>query len=81
MENHKEKVIGILVGNKSDLKEDESVSEEAKVMAHEFGLEYIESSCKSGYNLDEIFNLLTEKILENSPSLLEDNQGEQIRLN
>jgi hypothetical protein len=48
------------------------MSIEAKALAQESKLEYIETSCKSGDNLEMIFTKLTEKILERSKSVMEE---------
>jgi len=46
----------ILVGNKSDLHEDRSVSvEDGETFAKELGCDYIETSAKDGYNVDKLF--------------------------
>lgn len=57
-------MIGVLVGNKSDLKIDNNVSDLAKRIANEYGLEYLETSCKTGLNLENVFEILTGKILD-----------------
>mmetsp|Transcript_13834 Transcript_13834/g.54664 ORF Transcript_13834/g.54664 Transcript_13834/m.54664 type:complete len:159 (+) Transcript_13834:110-586(+) len=45
-----------LVGNKCDLEEERVITEEqAMTMAETFGVSYIETSAKTGHNVDELF--------------------------
>ena len=61
-----DKSVVILVGNKSDLSNKRKVTtEEAKKLAAEHGCFYIETSAKSGYNVENIFRITMEKVLEN----------------
>ena len=64
--------MGILVGNKSDLKDTEDLSEEALALANEYHLVYIETSCKSGDNIENIFIKMTEQIIEKSQNSQKD---------
>ena len=53
----------ILVGNKSD-KLDEIITEkEGKTLADEFNMSFFESSAKNTDNVDEVFNSITNEIL------------------
>jgi len=65
---HEESFPTILVGNKSDLKDERTVStEEGKKMAEKFNASFIESSAKLKYNVENIFLELARKILEAEP--------------
>ncbi|KAJ2161122.1 GTP-binding protein [Coemansia sp. RSA 552] len=51
-----ETVAMVLMGNKSDLKDERQVSkDEALRVAHGFGCPYIETSAKEGVNIDQVF--------------------------
>ena len=54
----------ILIGNKSDLDEEREVPfDVAKQLATEYGLEYVETSAKSGLNVDSAFEKLCKQVL------------------
>ena len=53
----------ILVGNKNDLKR-QVPKEEAEDFAKQFGLTYIETSAKTGKNVDKAFHDLIDKLIE-----------------
>ncbi|GME71020.1 unnamed protein product [Ambrosiozyma monospora] len=54
-----------LVGNKCDDSESRQVStKQGELLAQELGLPFLESSAKSGINVNEVFYKLTELILE-----------------
>ena len=54
----------ILVGNKCDLVTERQVPrEEAESVAKSWNCQYIETSAKTGYNIAECFELLTEEVL------------------
>ena len=73
-----EKVCIVLVGNKIDLEDKRLVStEEGKKMAEEFGLMFFECSCKTGDNVNETFQELVEKTVENY-SKIDDLKGEKL---
>ena len=60
-----EKVNIILVGNKIDDENNRKVSsEEGKKMADQWGLDFFETSAKSGINIDTTFNDLVKKTVE-----------------
>ena len=62
---HNTNVPIILVGNKQDLKNERKITyEAAKQLADELGVEYIETSAKTGFNCNESFDKLARKILE-----------------
>mgnify|MGYP003297278220 CR=1 FL=1 len=65
-QNAQSNVCKVLVGNKCD-KPDRKVSfEEGQKLASDFGMEFFETSAKSGANVNETFNALTNQILKNS---------------
>lgn len=58
-------VIKLLVGNKSDLNLQRQVSaEEGMEFAKLHGMTFIETSAKDNVNIDEAFELLTQKLLD-----------------
>ena len=55
----------ILVGNKKDLENDRKVRiEEAKSLAELWGIEYIEISVKTNFNVNEVFEKLAQDIIK-----------------
>ena len=52
----------ILVGNKSDIGEREVSTETARTFAKQNGMEYIETSAKTGANVKEAFDEMTKAI-------------------
>jgi Ras-related protein Rab-1A len=57
----------ILVGNKIDLESERQISyEEAKEYADSLEIPYLEVSVKNGTNIDNIFKLLSEKIIKDT---------------
>ena len=55
----------ILVGNKKDLETERKISyDEAKNMAQEWGIEYIETSAKNNYNCKEVFHKIAKLALD-----------------
>ena len=76
------KIIFILVGNKYDLNETRKVSEiQGKTLALEYGMEFLEVSAKTGYNIDEIFNIACQKIYENiNKGLYDDENKEGVKI-
>ena len=58
-----DKVVIYLVGNKVDMEEERKVTtEEGQKLAEELGVPFIETSAKSGLNIDEIFIDIVERI-------------------
>lgn len=56
-------IVIVLVGNKVDLNSKREVSEdEAKTLANEFGVLYMETSAKSGFCIDAVFELVASKL-------------------
>ena len=71
----------ILVGNKSDKKESEQVTEkEGKQVASQLGISHLRSSAETGINIDKIFNDLTKEILSKRRHI-PGNDGNSIDLN
>ncbi|HUU77618.1 MAG TPA: Rab family GTPase [candidate division Zixibacteria bacterium] len=64
-------VLTILVGNKNDLEDLRSVSnKEAIAFAKKIkALTYIETSAKTGENVDESFKMITEKLVERAQGM------------
>ena len=59
------KLVGFILGNKEDLVSERKVSaEEAKKIAQEFNLEYIETSAKTGKNVEKSFIKLSESLIQ-----------------
>ena len=57
----------IMVGNKCDLDSERKISQEEVInYARKENLEYIETSCKTGENIEKAVKTLCEKILENN---------------
>jgi len=55
----------VIIGNKSDLKEDLVISEEEiKTIAEELGFHYILTSCKTGENVNEAFLYIAYRFIE-----------------
>jgi len=57
----------VLIGNKADLMEDVGVvidRDEARAFAENEGSIYIETSAKTGVNVDDSFSALTRRIIE-----------------
>ena len=59
-------IITILVGNKSDKKNERKVTEEeGKILADKYDIKFFESSALTGFNIKEIFIYACEKIYDN----------------
>ena len=59
-------VVKILIGNKRDLEDLREVSyEEGKEMAESLDMQFLETSAKETYNIEESFVEMTEKIIDN----------------
>lgn len=60
-----DEIVLILVGNKIDLSDSRVVSkEDGEVLAQQLGLSYIESSAKTGENIEEAFRMIALQILK-----------------
>ncbi len=58
-----DKVVIYLVGNKIDMDDERKVqTEEGQKLAEELGVPFVETSAKSGVNIDNIFSDITERI-------------------
>ena len=72
-----EKVTIILVGNKIDDEKNRKVTtEEGENMAKECGLDFFETSAKSGVNIDSTFNELVKKTVEKYSKI--DGKGDKL---
>lgn len=73
-ERQAEDVPKILVGNKCDLSSKERcVSyEEGKELAEKYRLPFMEVSAKENTNIDALFDLLTERVIEFSESKIQE---------
>ncbi|TFG04257.1 MAG: GTP-binding protein [Promethearchaeota archaeon] len=55
---------GILIGNKCDLSKERMVSEETgEERAKQYGLDFYETSAKTGENIEDVFVQITKKLL------------------
>ena len=68
----------ILAGNKTDCEHREVDTETVEGLCEEFQLFYIEVSAKTGKNIDEIFSVLTEKLMQ--PKDVRDGSGSSTSL-
>ena len=56
----------ILVGNKCDkFQERKILYDQGKELADKFGILFLETSAKNGFNVEETFNLLLYSIIKN----------------
>ncbi len=66
--NAGEGVVKILVGNKADLSESRAVQvSEAEELAKSLGVHYLETSAKTGENVDQVFTNLSKQIYDTLP--------------
>lgn len=70
-----EEIQKILIGNKCDLSEREVSTEEGKKLAEENGMKFYETSAKNDINVKEVFESITQDIIESR----EKNNGEKNR--
>ena len=85
-----EKVVTILVGNKSDLPGEKVNEEEAKRYAGEHGMKFVKVSAKDGVNIDYLFELMANDCvkqlledkneIENNKNKDKDNNEEKINM-
>ena len=71
--NAQNNVQKVLVGNKCDKPDRQVTEEEGKKLAEEYNMEFFETSAKSNINVSEVFQFLTQKIMETNQSST--NQG------
>ncbi|MHA1324953.1 MAG: Rab family GTPase [Candidatus Helarchaeota archaeon] len=58
------KQVGVLIGNKRDLQKERMVSKETgKARAEQYKVEFLETSAKTGENVNEAFRTITHKLL------------------
>lgn len=71
----------VLVGNRSDLIDRRKISiEEAQEFAEKNNYHYIEVSCKTNTNVEEIFKMIGENILQNQDKKKEENEEKNTEL-
>lgn len=59
-------VVKVLVGNKSDMIEDRQVSEEeGKYLAADLGVNFFQTSAKTGLNIEQMFVYMAEEVKKN----------------
>jgi Ras-related protein Rab-11A len=80
-------ILIILIGNKSDLIDKREVSkEEGQEKAEQFNIAFLETSAKSGDNIDNAFTQLVEQIYKDNINMIknnmqiEDNNGDSINI-
>jgi len=61
-------VLIILVGNKHDLEERDVSKQEGKEKAEDFNARFIETSAKTGHNVEEMFNMIARELPEQDSS-------------
>ena len=55
----------ILIGNKCDLQSARAVTvEDAKLLAKDYGMEYLETSAAEDFNIDNAFRMMAKMVLE-----------------
>ena len=82
-ENCKSEVKVILLGNKSDLEEQRTVSqEEGKNLANNNGYIFMESSCKDNYNVSDAFTTIVEMTnndIKKGIKIIDTNKGNKLQ--
>jgi GTPase SAR1 family protein len=54
-----------LIGNKCDLQSTRAVTlEDAKLLAKDYGMEYLETSAAEDFNIDNAFRMMAKMVLE-----------------
>eukprot|EP00826_Nyctotherus_ovalis_P066130 TRINITY_DN9753_c0_g1_i1.p1 TRINITY_DN9753_c0_g1~~TRINITY_DN9753_c0_g1_i1.p1 ORF type:complete len:206 (+),score=73.16 TRINITY_DN9753_c0_g1_i1:146-763(+) len=61
-------IVSILVSSKCDLQDRRIDTESGKALAEELGIEFVETSAKMNVNVDKVFQLITEQIIEKDVS-------------
>jgi len=78
LQSKKSGCIIILVGNKFDLNEIRTIDhDEVNEYARTYNLIHVEASAKTGYNVEEIFNIIGKKIIA-QPEKVENNTNLEI---
>lgn len=62
--NAKKNIAKVLVGNKCDLPCREVTEEEGKHLAEEYGMQFFEASAKTGQNVSEVFECISNEIMK-----------------
>lgn len=70
----------ILVATKYDLPDKEVATDFADILAKEIGVEFVETSAKTGYNVDLLFHKIATKILNNLPKEYSKNNHGNIKI-
>jgi small GTP-binding protein len=78
-ENMSDPVAVIFVGNKCDM-ERTVLKEEAQELANEFGVEYFETSAKTGDGVEQTFMRLAKLILDNQRERVQTKAGSAVSL-
>ena len=80
-------ILILLIGNKSDLSDKREISEEeARTKAEQYNIAFLETSAKSGDNIDKAFTQLIEQVYNANMSMLqsnieiEENNGDGVNL-
>ena len=80
-------ILILLIGNKSDLSDKREISEEeARTKAEQYNIAFLETSAKSGDNVDKAFTQLIEQVYNANMSMLqsnieiEENNGDGVNL-
>ena len=64
--------MAFLVGNKCDIVDKKVVSTEAgQKFADELKIQFIETSALTGHNVDKLFEMITRKIIDKNPLILD----------
>ncbi len=61
---HENKII-VIVGNKSDNQARQVTEEEGRALATRYGFNYIETSAKTGENIEKVFQCALEQFCQN----------------
>ena len=85
--NEDKDILILLIGNKSDLNGKREISEEeARTKAEQYNIAFLETSAKSGDNIDKAFTQLIEQVYNANMSMLqsnveiEENNGDGVNL-